>query len=260
MDKRVRALWLGAVGIVGAMLLWEVIARFGIISEASLPPFTTVFGRLLGELGKAATWGATLTTLLQAAASVVICTIVAVPLGILIGRVPAADRYARSTIDFLRAVPGVALVPLFLLFIGATNEMVVLLASFVAFWPLLIQVTEGARSVEEQTLDMARSFRLGARVRFFRVVLPATMPSVITGLRLAVTVALLVSIGAGLLSGAPGVGQLISVANVNGDGLGVFAFAVWSGILGIAVLSALRRLDSRILAWHYARTRMERTA
>lgn len=260
MTQRGRAALLGAAGVVGMLALWELVSRLGVVSAQSLPPATTVFGRLLAELGRSETWAATFTTLAQAAVSVVICTLIAVPLGILIGRVPVADRYTRSTIDFLRAMPGIALVPLFLLFIGATNEMVILLASFVAIWPLLIQTIEGARSVEELALDMARAFRLRPGRRFFRVVLPATMPSVITGLRLAVTVALLVSIGAGLLSGAPGIGQLIAVANINGDGLGVFAFALWGGMLGIVVLSGLRVIDARLLAWHYSRVQMERAA
>lgn len=258
--KRGRAVLLGAVGVVGALVLWELVPRLGIVSPQSLPPASAVLERLAKELGRGETWTATLITLMQAAVSIVLCTLIAVPLGILIGRVPAVDRYTRSTIDFLRAMPGIALVPLFLLFVGATNEMVIFLASFVAIWPLLIQTIEGARSVEELALDMARGFRLSRGRQFFRVVLPATTPSVITGLRIALTGALLVSIGAGLLSGAPGVGQLIAVANVNADGLAVFAFALWSGVLGIVVLSGLRALEARLLDWHYARTAMERNA
>ncbi|WP_162903809.1 ABC transporter permease [Leucobacter sp. wl10] len=258
--KRGRAVLLGAVGVVGALVLWELISRLGIVSELSLPPASTVLERLAKELGRSATWTATAITLMQAVVSIVLCTVIAVPLGILIGRVPAVDRYTRSTIDFLRAMPGIALVPLFLLFIGATSEMVIFLASFAAIWPLLIQVIEGARSVEELALNMARGYRLSRGRQFFRVVLPATMPSIVTGLRLATTVALLVSIGAGLLSGAPGVGQLIAVANVNADGLGVFAFSLWSGVLGIAVLTVLRVTEGRLLAWHYARVQMERAA
>ncbi len=260
MMKRGRAVALGAAGILGALIAWELVVRLGVVAAETLPPASTVIARLVSELRQAETWMATGTTLLQALVSIAICTLVAVPLGILIGRVPVADRYTRSTIDFLRAMPGIALVPLFLLFIGATNEMVVFLALFAAIWPLLIQVIEGARSVEGLALDMARGYRLSPARQFFRVVLPATTPSIVTGLRLAMMVALLVSIGAGLLSGAPGLGRLIVVANTNGDGLGVFAFAVWSGVLGIAVLTALRFVENHLLSWHYARVQMERAA
>lgn len=255
-----RAVLLGAAGFVGALGLWEVVARLGIVSERSLPPVSVVLTRLVTELGMGETWASTAITVMQAGASILICTLIAVPLGIVIGRVSTADRYTRSVIDFLRAMPGIALLPLFLLFIGATNEMVVFLASFTAIWPLLIQTIEGARSVDELALDMARSYKLTPLRQFFRVILPATAPSIVTGLRLAMTVALLVSVGAGLLSGAPGVGQLITVANINGDGLGVFAFAIWSGLLGIAILTCLRMLEERLLRWHYARARLEGAA
>lgn len=258
--RQSRAALLGALGIVCMLGLWQLIAWFEIVPARSLPSASTVLQRLVAELGEAATWNATFITLGQAALATLLCIVIAVPFGMLVGRFSIVDRYTRSTIDFLRAMPGIALVPLFLLFVGATNEMVIFLAAFVAVWPLLIQVIEGASAVEPLTLDMAQAFRLGRLRTFARVILPATMPSIITGLRLALTVALMVSIGAGLLSGAPGIGQLIAAANIAGDGIAIFAFAVWSGVLGVVLLIVLRIVEKRVLAWHYARVQTERAA
>lgn len=247
---------LGALGVVSALGAWEAVSRLGIVPETSLPPASQTLQRLAVELGRPETWLGTVQTLAQAGVSVAICIALAVPLGILIGRVPLADRYTRSTIDFLRSVPGIALVPLLLLFIGAKPEMVISLAVFVAFWPLLIQTIEGARSVEPLALEMARAFRLGRARTLRRIVLPATTPQIITGLRMAITICLLVTVGAQLLSGAPGLGQQIAIANTKGDGLGVYAIGIWTGVLGILVNLALRAVEKRVLSWHIAATKM----
>ncbi len=251
---RSRPLLLGVAGLAIVIVLWEAVSRLGIVRETSLPPASVTFARLGVELVRPALWVGTAETLVQIAASTALCLAIAVPLGLLIGRLPVLDRYTRSSVDFLRAVPGLALVPLFVLVIGAKPEMVIALAAFVAIWPLLTQTIDGARGVEPLALEMARTFRLGRARTFTAVVLPSAAPYVVTGLRITLNVALLVAVGAQLLVGAPGIGQQMATANANGDGVAIYAFSIWAGLLGVALNLLLRWAEDRALAWHKAAT------
>ncbi|WP_164520289.1 ABC transporter permease [Specibacter cremeus] len=249
-----RPVLLGTAGLLTFLAAWELISRLGIVRQTSLPPASTTLARLAVELGRPELWTRTLETLAQIVAGTGLCLVIAVPLGLLIGRLPAVDAYSRTSIDFLRAVPGLALVPLFVMFIGARPEMVVGLATFVALWPLLTQTIDGARSVEPLALEMARSFRLGGPRTFARIVLPSAAPYIVTGLRITLNVTLLVAIGTQLLVGAPGIGQQMAQANANGDGLAIFALSIWAGVIGVALNLALRWAEDRVMAWHKAST------
>lgn len=251
---KIRPLVLGAGGLLTVLGVWELVSRLGFVRQTSLPPASLTMARLAVELGRPETWLRTLETLVQIAVSTGVCLVIAVPLGLLIGRLPVFEAYTRTSIDFLRAVPGLALVPLFVMFIGARAEMVIVLAAFVALWPLLTQTIDGARSVEPLALEMARSFRLGRLRTFTRIVLPAASPYIVTGLRVTLNVSLLVAIGTQLLVGAPGVGQQMAMANVNGDGLAIFALSIWAGVIGVTLNLALRWTEDRLMAWHKAST------
>lgn len=249
-----RSAALGATGVVASLALWELVSRLGIVPATSLPAASTTLARLALELSRPETWLQTASTILQMLAATVLCIVIAVPLGLVIGRFRAVDAVSRTSIDFLRAVPGLALVPLFVLFIGARPEMVILLATFVSVWPLLISTIDGARAVEPLSLEMARSFRLSRMRTFAQVILPAAAPFIVTGLRVTLNVALLVAVGAQLLVGSPGIGQQMAVANVNGDGLAIYALSIWAGILGVLMNLALRGVENKAMRWHKAAT------
>lgn len=251
---KLRSAILGAAGLLTLLTAWELISRLGIVRQASLPAASTTLARLAAELGRPDLWAQTLQTLAQIVIGAGLCIAIAVPLGLLIGRLPLLDAYSQTSIDFLRAVPGLALVPLFVMFIGARPEMVIGLSAFVALWPLLTQTIDGARSVEPLALEMARSFRLGKLRTFAQIVLPSAAPFIVTGLRITLNVTLLVAIGTQLLVGAPGIGQQMAQANANGDGLAIFALSIWAGIIGVTLNLALRWAENRLMAWHKAST------
>lgn len=250
----IRRTALGALGAAGTLAAWELTSRTGLVPETSLPSASAALGHLATELVQARTWAQTGRTLAQAALALLLCVAINIPLGMLIGRIPALEAYTRSTINFLRSIPGLALIPLFVLFLGAQPSMVVLLTVFVAGWPLLISTIEGARSVEPVSLDMARSFRLSRTRTLLQVVVPAAGPFIVTGLQITTVVTLLVVVGSELIVSAPGLGQQMAVANAAGDGLSLFALSVWTGVLGVVVNVAFRSAENKVMAWHHAAT------
>ena len=141
-----------------------------------------------------------------------IATVLAVPIGIVLGSSDFAASAFRVPIEFLRPIPSAALIPLLFLTLGTSCKSEVFLAAFGAFWPLLVQTMYGVRDVDPVAIDTARSFGVGRFERLYRITLPSAVPYIATGLRIASTVALILAFTAELFMGIPGLGQKLNYA------------------------------------------------
>ncbi len=156
------------------------------------------------------------------------------------------NRFAfRSTIlviEFMKTIPVIAILPLLLLQYGGSLKMEYLLVAFGVFWPLVIQVVYGVRSIDPVARDTAEALRVTGPRRLWLIVLPAATPFIATGLRIAGAVALIIAIIAELIGGASGLGRDILLAQNSGTSALplVYALVVITGALGIADLGHLR--------------------
>ena len=166
--------------------------------------------------------------------------------------VPAtpAARAFRVPIEFLRPIPSAVLIPLLFLTLGTNLKSEVFLATFGAFWPLLVQTMYGVRDVDPLALDTGRSFGLGQLERLYRITLPSSVPYIATGLRISSTVSLILAFTAELFMGIPGLGQKVNLAQAYGLTDQLFALAIATGFLGLAIHVAFTGLEKRTLRWH----------
>ena len=241
---------LGTCGIVGFLATWELIPRLGIVHERFLPPASEVVVELLTSLGSSTVWIAIGETLFAWFIGLSIAVIAAVLAGFLIGSSRFLKKATHSTIEFLRPVPSVALIPLAVLLFGARIESTLLLVIYAAFWPVLIQVLYGVADVDSVANDTAKSYRLGALARIRYVVWPTALPYLITGIRLAAAVALILAITAELNIGSPGLGKEIAVAQAGGAVTQMYALVLVTGLLGMLINSGLRFAEGQLLSWH----------
>jgi ABC-type nitrate/sulfonate/bicarbonate transport system permease component len=174
----------------------------------------------------------------------------AIPIGIVLGSSSFAAAAFRVPIEFLRPIPSAALIPVLFLTLGTNLKSEVFLASFGAFWPLLIQTMYGVRDVDPIATDTARSFGLGRLERLTRVTLPSAVPYIVTGMRISSTVALILAFTAELFMGTPGLGHLLNYAETFGLNDQIYAIALATGFLGVAIHFAVVGLERRILRWH----------
>lgn len=241
---------LGATGILGAAATWEITARVGWVDPRYLPPPTEVFPELVRQIASAPFWSATGQTMTSWGLGLLIVTITGVTLGFVIGLSQFLRRFTISTIEFLRPIPSVALVPLAVLVFGVRMESAILLIVYACVWQMLIQVLYGVADVDPVAESTARTYGLGwfARVRY--VVWPSALPYIFTGLRLSATIALVLAITAELIIGVPGLGSQISLAQNAANVTTVYALALATGLLGLIINLALRLLESKALAWH----------
>ena len=238
------------LSIGAALAFWELISRTGVISQKDLPSMSTSFHELWRLMQTGAFWTAFLQTVRGWALGLGVATVLAVPIGILLGSSEFAAGAFRVPIEFLRPIPSAALIPLLFLTLGTTLKSEVFLAAFGAFWPLLVQTMYGVRDVDPITLDTARSFGLSRFDRLWRVKLPSAVPYIATGFRISSTVALILAFTAELFMGTPGLGQKVNYAQAFGLDDQLYAYALATGFLGVLIHLATSALERRALRWH----------
>jgi ABC-type nitrate/sulfonate/bicarbonate transport system permease component len=235
-----------------ALALWQILVDTQVISSAAVAAPSSIGGAFGPLFTTAAFWTSLAATVSSWAIGLAISLAIAVPVGLLLGASELAYRMFRTTIDFLRTIPPVALIPLALLLYGATPTMALVLIVFGSIWPVLLQSMYGVHQVSAGMRDVARSYQLRRRDRVRSVILPSAAPFVVTGVRIAATMSLLLAIGAELVGGAPGIGTSMALAEQASDVPKLYALVVVSAVLGLAVNLAMIRLERRLLRWHAA--------
>ncbi|MDR3084464.1 MAG: ABC transporter permease [Streptomyces sp.] len=241
---------LGAAGLAAFLALGEAVPRLGLVKEAYFPPTSRIADALAAELGDGAFWSALGDTLTGWALGLGIAVGAGIVAGVLVCVVPYLRRATASTIEFLRPIPSVALIPLAVLVYGTELRSVLLLVVYAAFWQVLIQVIYGVRDVDPVAEDTARSYGLGTWARIRHVLWPTALPYVMTGVRLAAAVALILAVTAELVIGAPGLGARIAVAQTSQAVPEMYALIVVTGLLGLLINVGARSVERRALAWH----------
>jgi ABC-type nitrate/sulfonate/bicarbonate transport system permease component len=238
------------LSIAAGLLVWEFVSRSGLISEDDLPAMTTTFNELWSMVHTREFWVAFGETVRGWALGLGIATALAVPIGILLGSSEFANRAFRVPVEFLRPIPSAALIPLLFLTLGTTLKSEVFLATFGAFWPLLVQTIYGVRDVDPVALDTARSFGVGRFERLYRIKLPSAVPYIATGLRISSAVSLILAFTAELFMGTGGLGQIMNVAESFGLTVQVYALALATGFLGLAIYVLFSAFERWALRWH----------
>ena len=161
-----------------------------------------------------------------------------------------AARRLAPTIDFLRSIPAVALVSVFIVMLGFGDLAKVTAIAFAAFFPILLNTIDGVRGVDPMQLDLARAYKIRSHQRILKIILPAASPQIFAGLRISLAVALLVMAFSEMFAGTNGVGFFILFAQ---DTFRITE--MWSGILLLGILGYLVNLvfvlvERRVMGWH----------
>jgi ABC-type nitrate/sulfonate/bicarbonate transport system permease component len=250
MRRRLKPVLLGLLGILAFLALWQLAATVGWVNGKYVPPPTEVFaalGRMALDLHY---WRTICNTLITWAIGLSIAGVLALVLGTVIGLIPWLRRYTRSTVEFLRPIPSVAIIPLAILMFGYDREASLLIVVFATFWQIFIQVLYGVADVDPVARDTQRSFGISAPSRFVHLVLPTALPYIMTGVRLGATVALILTVTGELLIQVEGIGRLLTQRATAADYPGVYALVVTAGLLALVINTVVRVVERRVLAWH----------
>jgi ABC-type nitrate/sulfonate/bicarbonate transport system permease component len=254
-DRGVVVPWLGravlpVAGLVVVLGLFEVASRTDVLPHGSFPPVSQIF-TALGRVVVTVEFRTVVGLTLQAwALAMLIAVVLAVPLGLVIGSTRVGFLLTRVTLDFLRPIPSVALIPLLVLIYGTRPSLKITLAVIGAFFPLLFQAMYAVRDVDPVAQDTARSFGLSRRQRVRRVVMPSCLPYLLTGLRISSSIALILVVTGEYILNIDGIGKAVFQAQSAANYEQMYAYVVAAGLLGV-ILNALFQTGERyLLFWH----------
>lgn len=177
-------------------------------------------------------------------------------LGLLLGRSTKATDYVGSLLAFARGIPAPTLVPVFLVLFQIGTQMELATIIFGVVWPVLLNSIDGARAADSVKEDIARAFKVPRWHRVLYVIVPAALPRIFAGLRISLSIALILMVIAELVGATTsGIGYQLLYAQGRSDLPGMWAWIVLTSMLGYVLNSLLLVLERRMLGWHRAATR-----
>jgi len=179
-----------------------------------------------------------------------IAVVVGVTVGIVLGLMPKVEWIIDPVAQFMRSLPALAIIPLVLVIGGIGLGSKLFLVALGAFWPILLNTTDGVRSIEPELRRMSSVYRIPLGIRLFRIVIPGALPQIMAGMRVSLAIAFVLVVGSELYASSSGIGFFILQAQQS------FAIAdMWSGIVLLGILgyifsAALSAVERKVLYWN----------
>ena len=243
--------WLGSCSVfVAFVALWWAASHAGWISRVFLPTPEATLASLSEGLARGGELvGFTLATTRRMLQGWLLASLAGVALGVLIGISPAARAYLQPTLEFVRPLPASALLPLAIAVFGLGPGMVLSVVAFGAMWPVLLATVHGFAAVDPRLAEVARCLQLGRAEFVWKVGLPNALPDILAGMRLSMTVSLIVAVVGEMIASQPGLGQAILLAARAYRASELFAGIVLLGVIGFASNALLALVERKLLKW-----------
>jgi len=243
----------GAAVVALALAALEVAGRTGLIKAAIMPPtseIARVLWRLLSTGAFVDPMVQTLTILFVAYA---IACLAGIALGVAMGWFRPISGLLEPLVEILRTIPKPVLLPPLMLFLGLGDPMKLFIVALAAFFPVLINTVQAVRAVDPVQIDTARTFGHGTVATLTRVVLPASAPLILAGMRVSLGIALVLVVLAEMMAGTGGLGQIILDTEHSFKARETFAWLVILAVVGFALAMLFDWMERRIAFWNAPR-------
>lgn len=258
--KRKEGKFTKADGIINSMLslvapivliwLWEILSIKGVINPSIMPAPSRIFYTFKsmvanGELSKHLT-----VSVIRVAQGFIIGSILGIILGILMGLFDKINRICLLLVGILRPIPIIAWVPMLILWMGIDDASKITVIAIGSFWPVLINTINGIKSTDEKYLEVSYILEKSKIETLIKVVIPAALPSIFTGLRIGIGAAWMSVVGAEMIAAATGIGYLIMFARElsQPDVMLVGVFSI--GVIGLVIDLSIVKIQSKLLGWN----------
>lgn len=231
------------------LLLWQFAPALGLVDEVFLPPFSVVAQAFLDLAASGELWTHVSASLSRSLAGFTIALAVAVPLGIAIAWYRPVAEFLNPVLELFRNTAALALLPVFILILGIGETSKVALVVYASAFPILLNTITGVRTVDPLLIKSAVSLGLSPLRLFQKVILPAAIPSIFTGLRMAAASSILVLLAAEMFGARAGLGYLITAAQQNFQIPNMYAGIIAISLLGLACNGLLVALERRCSRW-----------
>lgn len=248
---------LPVVILIAAGMVWQFVAS--VVDSVFFPPLTEILRTLQvlyldGPARQLFLGDAVATDILPSLGRLLagygLAAVVGITLGGVLGLIPSVEDYLDPIVQFARAIPAPALIPLFIVLLGIGNGMKIGLIAFGVVWPILLNTIDGVSSVEAGQLDTARVFGVSRLRRITHVVLPSASPKIFAGLRVSLSIAVILMVISEMVAATNGIGFQVVNAQRSFRILDMWAGIVLLAVLGYALNATLLRVEHRLLRWH----------
>ena len=246
-----RASWSTRINVLGLLTmavlvgLWELLVRSGIIDFEFLPAPSGIAEALGSLISSGDLFAPVVHTLRSALVGWVLAAVVGIALGVWLGLSDRAWRYSMASIEIIRAIPPISLVPVSLLVFGFSLRMELVVIVYAGAWTVLVNTIDGVRNLRPELLDVGRMLRMSKVTAIRKLILPSAMPSIIVGLRLAMSLSLVLAVVAEMIGNPAGLGNTLVRAQQALQPEQMFAYVVTIGVLGVVLNTGLRYVSAR---------------
>jgi len=251
--RRLDVVFRGGAGILSILLLlitWELFARSGKVTPFMLPAFSAVVERIYNDALAGELWRNLGLTMYRALTGFVIAAVG----GITLGAMMSGNRFVRWFFDPIISVgfpmPKIAFLPIIILWLGLYDVSKISIVVFDAIFPVVTATLTGLAAVDKELIWSARNMGASQREVMWQIKLPAALPQILTGLQVALPIALIVEIIGEMVMGGYGLGGAMMTASRFADSRGVFAGIVEIAFVGYGLIKAMAMVRRRLLVWH----------
>jgi ABC-type nitrate/sulfonate/bicarbonate transport system permease component len=243
--------WPGWSSFAFLLFLWELGGRVAPGYRLYLPSITAVIdaGAQLIVTGVVAQH--LLSTLERFLTGYLIAAAIGVALGVALGYFRSLHSLLGTVIELLRPMPSVAIIPVAILTLGIGDAMIVAVTVYASVWPILINTIDGVRHIESTLVDTGRTFGLNRPRILWQVILPAASPYVVTGLRIALSIALILVTTAEMVAGSKGLGFFILDEERSMNSSNMYAGVLIVAVLGYALNRLFLTIEGRAMKWQH---------
>ncbi|MBP6442989.1 MAG: ABC transporter permease [Gemmatimonadales bacterium] len=244
-----RLAWISPAVVVALLGTWEAGVRWGGVSPLLTPAPSTIVRELLALLANGVMITNLGATLLRLTIGLILGAGIGVALGLAMGWWPTLRRAIDPIVAGIHPIPKIALFPILIVLLGIGEESKVAAIAIGAFFPSLINTMAGVQAISPVQLDLARNYGAGTRAMFFRILLPGSLPLVLTGLRISANVAFLSAIGVEMISAHTGLGSLLWLSWQVFRIEQLYATLIVVALVGMALTLAIRTVTHRWAPW-----------
>ena len=239
--------WLPVIVLIVA---WELFSRSGLVTPFALPAFSTVIERIVSDGQSGDLFINIGLTLWRTFTGFAIASVLGIGLGLLIARYALARWFFDPIISVGFPMPKIAFLPIIVLWLGFFDVSKITMVAFNTIFPIVTATIVGILGVEKELIWSARNLGTTDRRLMWDVLLPAALPQILTGLQVALPIALIVCIITEMSMGGYGMGGAMQSASRFADSRGVFAGIVETTIVGYIMIKGMAMLRRRLLLWH----------
>jgi ABC-type nitrate/sulfonate/bicarbonate transport system permease component len=240
---------LGALGLVAILTIWEVGAQLGFLSRVIMSSPTGVARALLVELQQGTIWEHLAVSILEYGLGFGLAAVVGIVLGFIVGWSKLAFELLDPWIIVLYSTPIVALIPMIILILGIDLSAKVFVVFLISLFAVVVNTMLGVQSTSRAFLEVSRAFGASKPKQWTSVVLPGSLPFILTGLRLSAGHAMVGVVVAELIAGNRGVGFLINLSAANLQSGTFMLLIVFLGAWGVMTGEIMRRIERRVEQW-----------